>query len=174
MKEIQSKVDNYFPLNKEVPVESIQIKPEVRTLCEKNQCGNYNKNWTCPPAVGSLEESEEKIRKYKSFIIVYSVYPLKNSFDLRGMMDGAKEFNDRLLKLKKDIDKSKDIMVLGAGACTLCDKCFYIDQKKCRRPDDAIISCEAFGIDVMTLMKENELKYNNGANTVTYIGGVLY
>lgn len=89
-------------------------------------------------------------------------------------MDGAKEFNDRLLKLKKDIDKSKDIMVLGAGACTLCDKCFYIDQKKCRRPDDAIISCEAFGIDVMTLMKENELKYNNGANTVTYIGGVLY
>ncbi|AKL95901.1 hypothetical protein CACET_c24560 [Clostridium aceticum] len=174
MEGIQSKVDGFFPKNKEIPVESIQIKEELRKLCEKNQCGYYNKNWTCPPAVGSLEEGEKRVKKYTKFILVYDVYELKSSFDLKGMMAGAKDFSDRLLKLKKEIGNSTNFMMLGAGGCRLCEKCAYIDGEECKRPEDAIISCEAHGIDVMSLMKQHGLKYNNGVNTVTYIGGVLH
>lgn len=174
MNEIQTKINNHFPLNKEIPIESIEIREEVRSLCEKNQCGNYNKNWTCPPAVGSLEECKDKMTKYKRIIVVYDIYQYKNAFDFKGMMDGGKDFSDRLLELKNDITKDKDAMFLGAGGCRLCEKCAYIDAEKCRRPDDAIISCEAHGIDVMALMKNNGIKYNNGKNTVTYVGAVLY
>ena len=155
-------------------MESIEIKDEMRTLCEKNQCGNYNKNWTCPPAVGSLEECRDKIKKYKAAIVVYNIYQYKNSFDFKGMMEAGKDFANKLLELKKDIGKEKDLMFLGAGGCRVCETCAYIEDKQCRRPDDAIISCEAHGIDVMSLMKKNGMKYNNGKNTVTYIGMILY
>ncbi|MFC1532843.1 DUF2284 domain-containing protein [Thermodesulfobacteriota bacterium] len=63
--------------------------------------------------------------------------------------------------------------ILGAGGCSQCKQYTYIDEEPCRRPDDALVSLEACGIDVIRLMKDNGLKYYNGKNTVTYIGGIM-
>lgn len=174
MAEIQSIVSQYFADNKEIPVDTIEIKPEVRKYCEMNQCGNYGKNWTCPPAVGPLEDAAAKFSRYLNFLLVYHVYTLKNSFDLTGMKKGAADFQDRLQTVRRMLKEADfDFMVLGAGGCHLCPKCSYTEGEPCRRPGEAIISCEAYGIDVMSLMKKHDLKYNNGPNTVTYIGGIL-
>lgn len=174
MADIVSVVKEYFPLHKEIPVDAIELKEEVRKLCEQNTCGNYNKNWTCPPAIGPIQDSIEKFKKYAKFIVVYEVYQLADSFDWRGMTAGGKDFRDRLLKMKHQMDEHEDFLVLGAGGCHLCEKCTYPEGKPCRNPEDAIISCEAYGMDVMSLMKKNDLKYNNGPNTMTLIAGVLY
>ena len=56
----------------------------------------------------------------------------------------------------------------------MCNPCAYVNGEPCRNPDDAIIAVEACGIDVMGLMKDHGLKYYNGKNTVTFIGGILY
>ena len=95
------------------------------------------------------------------------------------MVEGQKDFTNRVIAVKKEIraiteDPSPDILVLGAGSCTLCKTCSYLSEEPCRNPENAVTSVEAFGIDVMTMMAENGLKYNNGANTVTYIGGIFY
>jgi predicted metal-binding protein len=92
------------------------------------------------------------------------------------MIAGGTDFKGRLLALKKEIQAlgpPLDFLVLGAGGCRLCDPCAYVDREPCRRPDDAIVSLEACGIDVMRLMKDNGLKYDNGKNTVTFIGGIF-
>jgi predicted metal-binding protein len=65
-------------------------------------------------------------------------------------------------------------MLLGAGSCQLCPSCSYVDGEPCRRPDDMIVSLEACGINVMSLMKVNNLPYYGGKNTVTYIGGLAF
>ena len=101
---------------------------------------------------------------------------MKSSFDFKGMMSGAGDFNTRLLVMKEDIGKQCSQLkfkILGAGECSICEKCTYVDGVPCRRPDDALVSLEACGIDVIKLMKDNGLKYNNGKNTVTYIGGIM-
>jgi hypothetical protein len=49
-----------------------------------------------------------------------------------------------------------------------------MDGEPCRFPEKAISSVEACGIDVMSLSKSAGVRYNNGKNTVTYIGAVLY
>ncbi|MFZ7120105.1 MAG: DUF2284 domain-containing protein [Eubacteriaceae bacterium] len=172
--DIRASVENTFSNYHEIPVKNIKIEDEVRKLCEQNYCGNYNKIWTCPPAVGTIDETRKIVEKYDSFLLVYEVYNVKNSFDMQGMMEGVSDFKEKLQKIKKEISKEIDFTVLGVGGCTLCKKCAIVDGEPCRRPNDAIISCEACGINVMSLMKENNLKYNNGPNTVTYIGGVLY
>jgi predicted metal-binding protein len=169
--------ERHFSNIKEISSQSITLSSEVRKLCEQNKCGQYNKSWTCPPAVQSLEAFQDQIAPFNALLIVYQVYHLKSNFDWRGMIAGGADFKSRLLALKKEIqalEPSVDILVLGAGGCRLCDPCAYVDGERCRRPDDAIVSLEACGIDVMRLMKDNGLKYNNGKNTVTFIGGIFH
>lgn len=89
------------------------------------------------------------------------------------MMAGVDDFTDKLLKLQMELKGGERYLFLGAGGCRLCKKCTYPNEP-CRRPEEAIVSAEAYGIDVMKLMRDNQLKYNNGPNTVTYIGGMLY
>lgn len=158
----------------EIPKESISLNQEVRDLCEQNTCGNYNKNWSCPPAVAPLDEIKEKFDEFSNFIVLSQVYELEDSMDFEGMVEGAKDFQKRLVELNKTLRESGiKYMMLGAGGCTLCPKCTYPDEP-CRRPEDRIVSLEAHGIEVVKLMKDNGLKYNNGPNTMTYMGGILY
>jgi predicted metal-binding protein len=167
-------VEKHFHESKEIPIDTIAIKEAVRKLCERNACGYYGRNWACPPALPSLDEMEAAFARYQRFVLVYRVYPVKSSWDLEGMMTAIKDFGDRLATMRDDFPPDLDHMLLGAGSCLLCPNCSYVDGDPCRRPDDMIVSLEACGIDVMSLMKVNDLPYYAGPNTVTYIGGLAF
>ncbi|HAE62176.1 MAG TPA: hypothetical protein DCG38_07590 [Eubacteriaceae bacterium] len=174
MTSILDAIPRHVAHHHKIPINSIKLSEEVRNMCQQNRCGHYGKNWACPPAIDDLDKIKDEFSTYDDFIILYEVYKLKNQYDWAGMVESAVNFQHKLLDLKNDIDKGIKFKILGVGACSLCKKCTYIDGEPCRRPDDKIISLEAHGIDVMSLMKDNGLKYNNGPNTVTYIGGLLY
>ena len=167
----------YFQSIQPVPAKGIVLRDEVRKLCEKNSCGNYGRNWTCPPAVESLDHFRTVLAGFDTVLIMTEVVQVKNSFDWKGMMAGALQFKEKLQALKRELeaaDADFNFLILGAGACHLCDPCNYVDGKPCRHPKDAIVSLEATGIDVMRLLKESDLNYYNGKGTVTYIGGLFY
>ena len=63
--------------------------------------------------------------------------------------------------------------LLGAGSCSLCEKCTYPDAP-CRFPQKAKRSMEACGIDVVSLSKSCGINYTNGANTVTYFSVIYF
>ena len=168
---------NHFSNVNEVDFGKVVVSPEVRKLCERNACGYYGRNWMCPPAVEPLEDFKHKIRRFNRFIVVHQVYPVKSSMDWNGMMDGARHFKEKLMEMRKEMEGQGSgtcFLTLGVGACHVCKECSYVDGEPCRRPADAMVSLEACGIDVMRLMKDNGLKYYNGKNTVTYIGGVMF
>jgi predicted metal-binding protein len=170
-------VGRHFDNFKEISADRITLSDDVRKLCEQNKCGQYGKNWTCPPAIKSVDEFRKDFASFDTFLIVYKVYCVKSSFDWRGMMAGGTDFKDRLYDLKQEISVALPklrFLLLGAGGCHLCERCAYMDGEPCRQPEDAMISLEACGIDVMSLMKDNGLKYYHGKNTVTFIGGILY
>lgn len=167
---VGAQISNYS----EIPMSSIKLLDEVRSLCEKNYCGSYGRNWACPPAIESLEDIREKFLKYHNFMVLYEIYEMEDSYDFEGMTNAIKDFQDKLLKVKNELRGKVDFEIFGVGGCTLCKSCTYEEGEPCRRPKDKIISLEASGIEVMSLMKENGLKYNNGPNTVTYMGGILY
>ena len=176
MEQLNKIIQDLFEDGKTIPFSAVPFKPEVRKLCEQNMCGYYGKSWTCPPAIEPLEELMVRLSKFNHAVIVKKVYQLEDSFDWDGMKNGIKDFQSRIMKLKTKIMKAcpdLHFMVLGAGACSLCETCTYEQQLPCRHPDNAIFSVEAFGIDVMEMMRENGLNYNNGKNTVTYVGTVF-
>lgn len=174
---IKDLIDHHFDHSKTIAASAVPFDNEVRRLCEQNRCGKFGKTWTCPPAIATIEKLRESLTGFNRFLIFYKVYTLEDSFDWKGMMKGVNDFQSRIFKLKKHIrakDPAFDFLVLGAGACQVCDACTYPENKPCRFPDDAMHSVESFGIDAMKLMRDNGLKYNNGSNTVTYIGGLFY
>ncbi len=170
-------IGDFFNHSKDILSSSVPFDEEVRKMCKQNTCGNYGKSWTCPPALDSIDKLKLKLSSYSRFIIFDRIYPLEDSFDWEGMVNSAKDFQLRIHDLKKKILSMApdfNFMTLGAGACQLCKTCSYQQQKPCKKPDDAIFSVEAFGVDVMKMMKENGMNYNNGKNTITYIGGMFW
>ena len=49
--------------------ETLKVMPLVRETCAEDKCHAYNHNWTCPPACGTLDECESRMRAYKRGII---------------------------------------------------------------------------------------------------------
>jgi predicted metal-binding protein len=177
MKRFNNYIQELFDNAKVISFSKIPFSSEVRKLCEQNMCGNFGKSWTCPPAVESPEELQNQLSHFNQVMIVNKIYKLSDSFDWEGMKRGAEDFQSKILKLKIRIRKSDPdflFIALGAGICRICEICTYEKKLPCRNPLDAIVSVEACGIDVMDMLKQTELTYNNGPNTVTYVGAVFF
>jgi predicted metal-binding protein len=149
---------------------SLVFSEAVRRACEDNSCGNYNKCWTCPPAIGSLEDMAKKIRAYEKAFVFTTKGDLEDSFDIEGM-GRAKEVHDQLTG--ELIERfGGEYPVYGAGGCRYCGTCAY--PEPCRFPKRALYSIEAAGINVMDLSKSAGINYINGQNTVTYFSMILF
>ncbi len=158
-----------------VLVKNINFDNNFIKLCESNACGNYNKNWMCPPTVGKIEELIKGAKKYKEAIVYQIVGKLEDSYDFEGMMKTGKTMNKLTRNIReyfKDEFGSK-ALYLGAGGCRYCETCLKLSNNPCPYPNEAIASLEAYGIDVSNLAKLANMSYINGENTVTYFGIVF-
>jgi len=158
-------------------VAEIKFHEDFRRLCEQNSCGSYNRNWMCPPAVGPIRELKERALCFKQGLLLQTVHQLEDSFDWEGMKEGKVSHEKIFRKVLEHIQNNytfKEVLPLSAGACMYCAKCAYIEGKKCNFPDKAVWSVEANGIDVMALVKDSGIPYNNGLNTVSYVALILF
>ena len=147
----------------------------VRDLCEQNSCGHYGKTWACPPGVGTLEECQEKIMRFKNVFVFTTKHDLEDSFDFEGMMEGKDrhdEICEEVIGYFKSI-YSGDALILSGESCSRCAKCAYPDEP-CRFPDKLYPSVESCGVEVNRLAKTVDVNYINGANTVTYFGCIIF
>ena len=153
---------------------TLQLKPEVRQMCQSNSCGMYGKRWSCPPGCGSLEECAQRVSRYSHGILVQTVGELEDELDGEGMIETEHLHKENFLKMHKILrEKHTDVLALGDGCCTLCKSCTYPDAP-CRFPDRQISSMEAYGLVVMEACKANNLSYYYGKCTIAYTSCFLY
>jgi predicted metal-binding protein len=159
-----------------ISVSEIPFEPELRKLCESNQCGNYGRSWTCPPNVGDVYQLMEKAKGYDYALVFQTVSGLEDSYDFEGMQLGLKHHEDVTNEIKELVYKeiNPPILQLSAGWCKICQTCAKIEDKPCRYPDKAVASLESYGIFVARLAEKADMKYINGVNTVTYFGAFLF
>lgn len=159
----------------EISVSDITFEPSLLELCKQNQCGNYGKNYTCPPHVGNAYGLIEKIKKFDNAVIFQKIYHLEDSFDIEGMIEGKKDFNNLIQEVNElRLSFPVNTLLLGAGGCFICERCACLDNTPCRFPDMAVASLESYGINVSKLALACNMNYINGQNTVTYFGGIFY
>ena len=159
-----------------ISVSDIPFNRVFREACEKNTCGNYNRNWMCPPNVGDIDSLILEAKSFDTAIVFQTVNQIEDSFDIEGMFSAWENHNDVTQKNRHFIDMEhfQKVLYLGAGGCRLCKKCAKRTNEPCRHPDKALPSMEAYGISVYDLALKCEMKYINGKNTVTYFGAVLF
>ena len=121
------------------------------------------------PAVGTVEECRERIRKYETMAVFSVKYDLEDSFDFEGMEEGMTQFKIVCRNIDRQIrDYLKDFLILSNEGCDMCTECTYPDAP-CRFPEQAHGSLEGYGILVSELAGQAGIRYINGKNTVTYL-----
>jgi predicted metal-binding protein len=155
----------------------IRFHEDFRKACERNLCRKYDTNWMGPPAIGPISELMRRATSYRRGLLFQTVHRLAGRFDMKGMFSAA-EIHGRILRdllgKIRSTYPSEDILPLSAGCCSICEKCAYLDREPCRNPDQAVSSVEAYGMNVVALEKSAGLPYNNGKNSVTYVGLILF
>lgn len=155
-------------------VGELKFYPEVRKICEGNSCRNYGSSWACPPAVGTMEECRERVRRYDKMLLFSVKYALEDSFDFDGMAAGLRSFKKTVDVFHRGVRPLlPDCLLLSNEGCGRCDACTY-PQAPCRFPEWLHHSLEGYGFVVNELARQAGIHYNNGANSVTYFGALLF
>ncbi len=156
---------------------AVRYSSEFRKLCEQNKCGYYGKNWMCPPHVGSYGELKERAGRYKKGLMFQTIHQIFHSGDRKKYRDAFKAHNEALRKIVKHLQEMygiEDMLTLGGGPCTYCEKCSALDEEPCRYPDHAVASLESYGIDVGALVTLYGMPYKFEKDIVTLVGAVFY
>ena len=159
-----------------IPVDAVETDAAFRDMCAANACGNYGRNWMCPPDAGDIHDLMAALRTY-SFVLVYqTVSALEDSYDFEGMMEAGVAHNKLMITLRDRMSAENlpRVLHLGAGGCRMCEVCAKRTGEPCRHPDLAVASLETYGINVSKLAVSAGMKYINGRDTVTYFGAVLF
>lgn len=166
---------NFTEITEIDDINTIHITQEVRDRCADNYCGFYGNNHMCPPAVGDLDHYRQLIQRYQKGMVFSKVYPVKNRYDYKSMVEAGLAFREEIQEINKLAKADqRDATFFSAGTCGICESCSILTDEPCRFPEDAIPSLEAAGIDVVSLSRSLGMTYNNGAEKVTYFGLVLF
>jgi predicted metal-binding protein len=153
--------------------ETLRFLPEVRAMCNPEQCRHYGTNWMCPPGCGTLEECAARAVGFEEGIIVQSVGDVEDSFDVEGMQRIQEQHQKRFQALAAVLCAAyPDVLPLGAGSCTLCPTCSY-PGAPCRFPGKALSSMEANGLWVSDVCEKNGVPYNYGPNKMAFTSCIL-
>jgi predicted metal-binding protein len=151
----------------------LEARQEVRDMCAADKCQAFGRSWSCPPACGSLEEYQRLFQRYQTGYLFQTVAEMEDPFDYEGIERGSKEHKRRVNDLADRIaGTERDILLLGAGACTLCETCTYPDAP-CRFPEKTFTSMEASGLVVYDVCKLADVPYYHGKNTIAFCGCAL-
>ena len=151
----------------------LQAREDVRSMCAENKCGAYNKNWTCPPAIGTIGECQKRMVQYPSGILVQTVGHMQKTIDSRCLQETEQRHIRNFYALAEGIRKKyPNALCLGAGGCRVCRECAY--PAPCRFPEKAISSMEGYGLFVTKVCQDAGVPYYHGEKTITYTACILF
>lgn len=157
-----------------VKIDDLKYYQEVRTICEGNSCRNYAASWACPPAVGTISECKERVEQYDNMLLFSRKYEVEDSFDFEGMQVGLRNFKQLVDSFQLNLNSIlPTYLLLSNEGCGRCSECTY-PNAPCRFPQLLHHSLEGYGFIVKELADNAGVRYNNGPNTVTFFGALLF
>ena len=153
--------------------EALEPRDHVRAMCAQDRCGAYGRNWTCPPACGTLEECRDRMRSYKNGLLLQTVGHMRKDIDSKCYRDTERRHLEQLRALSARLRRSHPgLLSLGAGGCRVCKVCAF--PEPCRFPEGAEASMEAYGLFVTEVCRSCGADYHHGPRTVTFTACLLY
>lgn len=178
MTDMHALIDNAlktgFSAAGELNPEALEFLPEVRAMCAVDRCHSYGKNWTCPPACGTVDDATREAAGYRRGLLVQTVGQLEDDFDWETIAATSAKHRRNFEVFTAYMQQTfTQLMPMGAGACSICDACTYPDEP-CRFPDKAFPPMEAYGLFVSRVCERSGMKYNHGPQTISFTSCYLF
>ncbi|MDY7032261.1 MAG: DUF2284 domain-containing protein [Thermodesulfobacteriota bacterium] len=148
----------------------------IRAFCIEDKCGNYGKNYMCPPHIGSIAEMQDMLVNYSEGILFQYSKEFNVKKNRKKVEETKLDFHRIILQLENFM-KEKGIFELQGligGSCALCGFCYAGLNKPCPSPEKARPSLESLGIDLMTLLKGLDLDTEFHSDRITWTGCILF
>lgn len=150
-----------------IPVSEVPFSEKVREIC-KNECERFGTSWSCPPAVGTVDECRERCMKYKLALVFSTVAETGDVYDFASVLHTNAEHEDITLSIADRIEKDgNQVLTLSTNSCSLCHDCTYPDGT-CRFPYHMHPCIESYGILVLPLLEKQGMDYTIGEKQVLW------
>ncbi|MDD3795801.1 MAG: DUF2284 domain-containing protein [Lachnospiraceae bacterium] len=153
--------------------ERISFLDRVRTICEQ-ECSRYGTSWSCPPAVGTVEECRQRCSRFKDVFVFSTIAEVEDITDMEAVLATRME-HEKITKQITELFQRyfKETLTLSTESCELCKKCSY-PTAPCRHPDQMYPCVESYGILVTDLAELGGMDFMNGSNVVTWFSAIFH
>ena len=147
---------------------SLDFSERIRYIC-KTECPMYGKTWACPPAVGEVDECKTKCLKYNSCLLVGTITEVVGEPSMEQSLATRPE-HEKITNQIRDFFREQGIepYILSTEACSVCERCAYLDGLPCRLPGRMHPCLESHGINIIPTLEENGLDFIFGLDVITW------
>ena len=153
---------------------SLEFSDRIRWICE-HECPMYGKTWACPPGVGPVAECKCKCLTYENCLMIATVTEVNDITDINETLatrPGHEEITNQVGTLMEE--QGIKPYILSTEACTVCQRCAYLDGEPCRKPERMHPCVESHGINLIPVLEENGIEFQFGGNVVTWVSLLFY
>ena len=147
---------------------SLEFSERIRYIC-KAECPMYDKTWACPPAVGEVEACKAKCLSYKNCLMVGTITETDDIGDMARTLATRPEHEALTNKIREFFrEQGVEPYILSTEACSICERCAWLDGLPCRMPGRMHPCLESHGINLIPTLEENGLEFQYGGNMITW------
>ena len=156
-----------------VKPKELPFRDEVRYIC-RTECPRYGTSWSCPPAVGTVEECRKRCLGYEDVLMFTTIAEGVDTEDMSAMLATRREHEEITRQLRDEMKAfCGEMQVLSTESCAICSICAY-PKAPCRHPDRMFPCIESYGILVTELAEKQGISFMNGSGLVTWFSLILY
>jgi len=154
------------------PTSELTFSPRVRMVCETD-CPRYGSSWACPPAVGTVEECQNRCLSYPSALLLTTMCEVEDITNMDAVLD-TREGHENITRQVSRIlrEMGLDTYPLSTESCAVCETCAY--PEACRFPEKMFPCVESHGILVTDIAERLGMGFQMGGNVVTWYSLILY
>ena len=152
----------------------LEFSDRIRWICQQ-ECPMYGKTWACPPAVGTVASCAEKCKGYNGCLLISTIAEVSDIADISQTL-ATRPAHEEITNQVGDMlrEQGIDPYILSTEACTLCERCAYLDGQPCRYPEKMHPCVESHGINILPLLEELGLQFQYGENVVTWFSLLFF
>ena len=135
----------------------------------------YGKTWACPPGVGEVSQCRSRCLAFENCLLIATMAEVNDISDLEETL-ATRPGHEAITDQVRDIFRAAGMepYILSTEACSICDRCAYLDGQPCRFPDRMHPCVESHGINVVPVMEAAGLEFQFGQNIVTWVSLLFF
>lgn len=152
----------------------LEFSSRIRWICE-HECPMYGKTWACPPAVGEVDRCREKCMRYRNCLMISTITEVSDIANIDETL-ATRPAHEKVTNQVRDLMREQGVVpyILSTEACTICERCAYLDGLPCRLPGKMHPCVESHGINILPVLENYGLEFQYGENVVTWFSLLFF